>query len=388
MILPVYARPPITITHGEDCYVYDSSGHRYLDFLSGIGVNALGHNHPRITQAISQQASRLIHSSNLFHNEYQRPLARRLAEMAGLAHVFFTNSGAEAIEVALKTAKASGRHEIVAIENGFHGRTAGALSVTSDRKYRAPFEPLLPGVTFIPPNDIAALWSAISEKTAAIVVETIQGEGGVHPMTEAYLREVRRAATAQGALWIADETQCGLGRTGHYFAYQRFDGLLPDIVTTAKPLAGGIPLGATIFSERAASLVQMGEHGSTFGGGPLACRVALEVLDTVEELLPNIRATGAYLRDRLTTFGFPVRGDGMMLGVQLAKHGGKIVEEARENGLLINCTHETVLRVLPPYIAAKAHVDEAIEILSSLREFGQCVAGYAEDRPLVLRLCS
>jgi predicted acetylornithine/succinylornithine family transaminase len=386
MILPVYTRPPITITHGEGCYLYDSTGRRYLDFVSGIGVNALGHNHPRITDTISEQAGRLIHSSNLFHNEYQRPLASKLAEMSRLAHVFFTNSGAEAMEVALKTAKAGGRHEIVAIENGFHGRTSGALSVTSDPKYRVPFEPLLPGVTFVPANDIGALRAAVSEKTAAVVIETVQGEGGVHTMTEAYLREVRRATAAHGALWIADETQCGLGRTGHYFAYQRFDGLLPDIVTTAKPLAAGIPLGATIFSERAAGLIKAGEHGSTFGGGPLACRVALVVLEMVEELLPHIRAIGAYLHNRLVEFGYAVRGEGLMAGVQLDDPGGNVVDEARENGLLINCTHDTVLRFLPPYIATKAHVDEAVEILRSLREFRQSVTGHAEDRPFVLGL--
>lgn len=386
MILPVYTRPSITLSHGDGCYLFDTEGRRYLDFISGIGVNALGHNHPRVVSAITQQAGRLLHSSNLFHNEYQRPLAKRLAAMAGLAHVFFTNSGAEAIEVALKTAKASGRHELVAIENGFHGRTSGALSVTSDRKYRAPFEPLLPGVTFVPANDIQKLQAAVSEKTAAIVVETIQGEGGVHPMTEPYLREVRRLAMESGALWIADETQCGLGRTGRYFAYQRFDGLLPDIVTTAKPLAAGIPLGATIFSERAAGMIKTGEHGSTFGGGPLACRVALAVLDAVDELLPNIRVTGAHLHARLAEFGYPVRGAGMMAGVQLNTPATSLVDEARSNGLLINGTHETVLRILPPYIAAKAHVDEAIEILRGVSEFRQRVASHAEDSPLVLGL--
>lgn len=376
----------MTVTHGDGCYLYDAEGRRYLDFITGIGVNALGHNHPAITRAITTQASRLLHSSNLYHNEYQRPLAQRLAAISGLSHVFFTNSGAEAIEVALKTAKASGRRELVAIENGFHGRTAGALSITSDRKYRAPFEPLLTGVTFIPANDPVALRAAVSERTAAIVVETIQGEGGINPMTESFLREVRRAATESGALWIADETQCGLGRTGHYFAYQRFDGLLPDIVTTAKPLAAGIPLGATIFSERAAAMIKAGEHGSTFGGGPLACRVALAVLDAVEELLPNIRATGAYLRERLGEFGYTVRGEGMMAGMQLDEPGSAIVDEARKNGLLVNCTHETVLRILPPFIATKAHVDEAIEILRGLGQFRQRVAGHTEDRPLVLGL--
>lgn len=388
MILPVYTRPPMTLTHGDGCYLFDSHSRRYLDFISGIGVNALGHNHPAIQHAVAEQAGRLIHSSNLFHNEYQQPLAIRLAKMAGLAHAFFTNSGAEAIEVALKTAKASGRRAIVAVENGFHGRSTGALSVTSEPKYRAPFEPLLPGVTFVPANDIGSLRAAVSERTAAIVVETIQGEGGVRPMTEPYLREVRRIATASGALWIADETQCGLGRTGRHFAYQRFEALLPDIVTTAKPLAAGIPLGATLFSERAAGLIKLGEHGSTFGGGPLACRVALAVLDAVEELLPNIRATGAYLHERLAELGYPVRGEGMMAGVQLNGPGGALVEEAREYGLLVNCTHETVLRILPPYIATKAHVDEAIEILRSVSEFGQRVASHAEDRPLVLGLRS
>lgn len=375
MLLPLYSRPALTIHRGEGCYLYDTSGRRYLDFISGVGVNALGHAHPRIVRAITNQAARVIHTSNLYHHDYQAPLARRLAAWSGLSHAFFSNSGAEAVEAALKAARAHGlrRHprkfQLVALENSFHGRTCGALSVTGRPEYRRAFGPLLPEVQFVPANDMEALRAAVCEDTAAIILEPIQGEGGVHVLTEDFLREVSRLATAANALWIADETQCGLGRTGHYFAYQRFPGLLPDIVVTAKPLAAGLPLGATLFNETAAAALPQGQHGSTFGGGPLACRVALEVLDEIESLLPHIRKTGAYLQQRLAAFG-TVRGEGMIAGLALDQPGEPIVAGALDKGLLINCTHHTVLRLLPPYIATRAHVDEAMEVLAALMATG------------------
>ena len=374
MLLPVYSRPALTIHRGEGCYLFDTSGRRYLDFISGVGVNALGHAHPRIVRTITNQAARVIHISNLYHHDYQAPLARRLAAWSGLSHAFFSNSGAEAVEAALKAARAHGlrRHprklQLVALENSFHGRTCGALSVTGRPEYRRAFGPLLPEVQFIPANDLDALHAAVTEHTAAIILEPIQGEGGVHVLTEPFLRQVRRLANEVGALWIADETQCGLGRTGHYFAYQRFPGLLPDIVVTAKPLAAGLPLGATLFNETAAAALPKGQHGSTFGGGPLVCRVALEVLDVIEELLPHIRQTGAYLHQRLAALG-AARGAGMIAGLALHQPGEPLVAQAMDKGLLINCTNHTVLRLLPPYITTRAQVDEAMEVLHALTEW-------------------
>lgn len=379
MLLPVYSRPPIVMHRGEGCYLWDTTGRRYLDFITGIGVNALGHSHPRIVRAITNQSARCLHTSNLYHHEYQAPLARRLSEWSGLSHAFFSNSGTEAVEVALKAARAWGlrrntrKIRLVALEKGYHGRSFGALSVTGREAYRKPFGPMLPGVTFVPGNDVDALAAAVTEETAAIILEPIQGEGGIHVLEEEYLRAVRRLATEVNALWIADETQCGLGRTGTYFAFQRFTRLQPDIVVTAKPLAAGLPLGATLFSDAAAGVLEKGMHGSTFGGGPLACRVALEVLDMVEELLPHIRETGAYLQEGLRMFG-EVRGEGLMAGLQLGK-AGTLAADAMERGLLINCTHGDVMRMLPPYIATKAHVEEAIAIL------GRIWAGGDENRP-------
>ncbi len=379
MLLPIYSRPALTIDHGEGCYVWDTAGRRYLDFITGIGVNALGHCHPRITRVIQEQAARCLHTSNLYHHAYQAPLAERLTTWSGgLSRVFFGNSGGEAIEAALKAAKAygtargSGKFQLVSIEGSFHGRTMGALSVTGQQKYRQPFQPLVPGVTFVPANRIDALRAAVTDDTAAIVVEVIQGENGIYPMSEEFLQEVRRLADFHDALWIADETQCGLGRTGWRFAYQQFSGLLPDIVVTAKPLAAGIPLSAAIFNEKTAAAIGKGQHGTTFGGGPLACRVALEVLDIIEELLPNIRETGAYLHERLVQLQgkFPliteVRGIGMMAGIQLRALADGVVNSAMEQGLLINCTHDTVIRLLPPFIATKADVDQAMETLTAV----------------------
>lgn len=372
MLLPVYSRPALTIERGEGCYVWDTEGRRYLDFMSGVGVNALGHAHPRILKAVTEQAARCLHTSNLYHHAYQEPLARRLAEWSGLDCTFLSNSGAEAVECALKAAKAYGarqsayKHRIVALSNSFHGHTLGALSVTGQPKYRHPFAPLLPGVTFIRPNAIEELRAAVTDETCAIVAETIQGEGGIQPLTEAFLREIRRLADHHDALCIADETQCGLGRTGERFAYQRFPALQPDIVTSAKPLAAGLPLGATMLSERAASAFGPGEHGTTFGGGPLACRVALEVLDVIEELLPAIRTNGAYFRFKL---GPQARGAGLMVGLPLDTEGSPLVDAAREHGLLINCTQRTVLRFLPPYIVTREHIDEAAAVLDAV----QCV---------------
>ena len=380
-LLQTYQRSPITIDRGDGCVFWDIEGRRYLDFITGIGVNALGHSPPRLVRTIQAQAAQCLHTSNLFHHRYQGLLAERLVEWSGLARVFFSNSGTEAVETALKAARAAGnRHQpikrkIVALHNGFHGRTMGALAVTGQEKYRRPFEPLVEGVEFIAANDRDALRRVVDRETAAVILEVVQGEGGIHPLSHAFVAEVRSLTQSVGAMWIADETQCGLGRTGTRFAYQQFPDVgLPDIVVTAKPLAGGLPLGATIFSEGAAAAIPLGMHGTTFGGGPLACRVAIDVLEMVDALLPHIRAAGEHLHDRLRWLAArhrvvtEIRCVGLMAGIQLGVPGDRFVEACLQRGLAINCTHDTVLRLLPPLIVTPGEIDEAIAILDAALE--------------------
>jgi len=384
-LLPTYKRQPIVFTHGRGCYVYDSSGKKYLDFLGGIAVNALGHAHPRIVKAIRRESARAIHLSNLFHNAYQGPLARKLAQWSGLDRVFFSNSGAEAVEGALKLARLYGRtdagspasparkHRILALENSFHGRTFGALSVTATEKYRLPFAPLVPGVEFVRFNDAADLESKFDDTVCAILLETIQGEGGIHPVSENFWNRARALATKNGALLIADEIQCGLGRTGRYFAYQKFSSK-PDVVLVAKPLAAGIPLGAVLTTEAVAQRISPGVHGTTFGGGPLACAAALEFLSIVEseKLLENIRARSAELREGLSAlaakFNFirEIRGEGLMIGLELSIDGAPFVQQALQRGLLINCTHDFTLRLLPPFLVTRAQVRQFLRLLEKL----------------------
>ena len=355
---------------------------KYLDFLGGIAVNALGYAHPRIVRVIRREAGRAIHLSNLYHNAFQGPLARKLAKWSGMDRAFFSNSGTEAIEGALKLArlaalaKADGappardKVKILALENSFHGRTFGALAITSMAKYREPFAPLLPDAAFVRFNDAADLEAKFDDRVFAIVIEAVQGEGGVYPVSEAFWNRARELATQYGAALIADEIQCGLGRTGRYFAYQKFSAK-PDIVVVAKPLAGGLPLGAILCTEAAASAISPGLHGTTFGGGPLACAAALEFLNTVddEKLLDNIRARGAELQAGLAElqqrFDFirEVRGEGLMVGVELSVEGAPFVTEALHRGLLINCTHDFTLRLLPPFIVTARQVREFLSRL-------------------------
>ena len=378
-LLQTYARYPLVLSRGKGCYLYDLEGRRYLDFLSGIGVNALGHAHPRILKVLREQAGLLIHCSNLYYHQYQGPLAKRLVEMSGLARAFFANTGAEAIEGALKMIHSHGRaihaekYQIIALENSFHGRTLGALSITGQPKYRQDFEPLIPGVRFVPANDIPALEAAVNEQTAGMVMELIQGEGGINPLTPQYVAKARELADRFNALLVADETQCGVGRPGTYFAYQRSSPvILPDVVVAAKPVACGIPLGFILANEKAAAAIKPGMHGTTFGGGALACRVALEFLGILDELLPSIQRVGGYfhvtLNDLARKHGFvkEVRGFGLMLGMELTMPGKQIVLDAMAEGLLINCTHDTVLRFLPPYIATEKEVDQAVKILAKI----------------------
>jgi len=375
-LLQNYARYPLVLHRGKGCYAYDPSGKRYLYFITGIGVNALGHAHPRLVKVIREQAGVLLHSSNLYYHEYQGPLAERLAKASGLARTFFCNSGAESMEGAMKMIRAHGhkihpeKYEIVALQNSFHGRTLGALSITGQEKYRKDFEPLLAGARFVPPNDLVALEQIVNERTAGIVIEWIQGEGGIFPMSTEYVRKARELADRYDALLVFDEIQCGVGRVGKYFAYQLSDPVvLPDIMVAAKPLACGIPLGIIVANERAAKSIGLGQHGSTFGGGPLACRVALEFMDILDGLLPHIEQAGAYFRLKLEDlkkrFSFirEIRGRGLMIGVDLSIPGKQIVLDAMEQGLLINCTHDTVLRFLPPYIVTEREIDRAVSIL-------------------------
>ncbi|MFB3826679.1 MAG: aspartate aminotransferase family protein [Bryobacteraceae bacterium] len=378
-LLQNYNRYPLVLHRGKGAWVYDTAGKRYLDFISGIGVNALGHGHPRIVRVVREQVALMMHASNLYYHEYQGPLAKRLAETSGLQRTFFANTGTEAMEGALKMARAFGRgqnpdkYEIVSLDNSFHGRSMGALSVTGQAKYRTDFEPLLPGVRFVAANDEAALDAACGPRTAAIVIEVIQGEGGIYPVQQSYARKARELADRHNALLIFDEIQCGVGRPGTYFAYQRFQPvIMPDVMVAAKPLACGLPLGVVVANERAAAAIKPGMHGTTFGGGPLACRVALEFFDVLEELLPSIQRVGSYFHvclnelARKHTFVKEVRGFGLMLGIDLTMPGKQIVLDAMNEGLLINCTHDTVLRFLPPYIITEREVDTAVRILTKL----------------------
>jgi acetylornithine/N-succinyldiaminopimelate aminotransferase len=397
-LLPTYKRSPILFTHGRGAYVFDSTGKKYLDFLGGIAVNALGHAHQRIAKTIRRESGRAIHFSNLFHNEFQGPLARKLSEWSGLDRVFFANSGTEAIDGALKLARlcgrpvegtfanARGKTRVLAMQNSFHGRTFGALSVTSTEKYRAPFEPLVPGVEFVKFNDAADLESKIDDTVCAIILETIQGEGGIYPVTEMFWERSRALATKHGALLIADEIQCGLGRTGRRFAYQKFPSK-PDIAVIAKPLAAGLPLGAILTNNAVAARISPGLHGTTFGGGPMICAVAVEFLKIVDEekLLENIRVRGDELRAGLeklkTKFDFirEIRGEGCMFGVELSVEGGPFVAEALKRGLLINCTHDLTIRLLPPFLINKEQVREFLVRFEKVLSDTPRAAPAAED---------
>jgi predicted acetylornithine/succinylornithine family transaminase len=378
-LLQNYSRYPLVLHRGKGCHVYDVDGRRYLDFITGIGVNALGHAHPRIVKVIREQAALLIHTSNLYYNEYQGPLAKRLAETSGLQRTFFTNSGTEAMEGALKMVRShgnhsgAGKHEIISLENSFHGRTLGALSITGQAKYRKDFGPLLEGIRFVPANDLAALEAAFSESTAGMVLEMIQGEGGIYPTSAEYARKARELADRYNALLVFDEIQCGVGRTGTYFAYQRSQPVvMPDVMVTAKPLSCGLPLGAIVANEKAAAAIAPGMHGSTFGGSALACRVALEFFDILEGLLPSIQQVGGYFHLMLNelarkhSFVKEVRGYGLMVGVEMEIPGKQMVLDAMAEGLLINCTHDTVLRFLPPYIVTERDVDSAMKVLGKI----------------------
>ncbi|HUX44158.1 MAG TPA: aspartate aminotransferase family protein [Terracidiphilus sp.] len=385
LLLPTYDRNPILFVGGEGVYLIDENGERYLDLLSGIGVNALGYAHPAIEEAIARQSRAIIHISNLYFHPGQAKLALRLTERSGLDRVFFANTGTEAWEGALKLARAhagllrsEGKQigtKFLALEQSFHGRTFGSVSTTHKAKYREPFEPVVPGVDFVRFNDVADLRAKFSTEVCAILVEAIQGEGGIRPLSQEFLAEARALASSSGALLVIDEIQSGLGRTGKWFAYQHY-GIQPDIATLAKPLAGGIPLGAVLCTEEVSRAIHPGMHGTTFGGGPLACAVAIAVLDAIESenLLANATEVGDYFQARLRELAsrhpaiVDVRGKGLMLAVELdsADLAKLTVAEMLKRRILINCTSDTVLRFLPPYILTRAHVDSAIHAMDEI----------------------
>jgi len=391
LLLPTYERQPILFERGRGVYLWDSQGKRYLDFLSGIGVNALGHNYPAVQKVIKRQASRLIHVSNLFFHEYQAELAQMLTKISGLDRAFFCNSGTEAWEGALKLARAfaqaspapksnkngskpnhNPRTRILAMDNSFHGRTFGALATTGQPKYRAPFVPLVPGVTFVKFNDLDDLQRKFDSGVCAVCIETIQGEGGICPVKPEFLELAARLTKQSGALLLLDEIQCGLGRTGRHFAYQHYD-VMPDVVAVAKPLACGLPLGAILTTERVAKCIHPGMHGTTFGGGPLACAVAIEFLRAERQLLPHVRTLGEYFHAALQTLDRKhksiqeVRGAGLMQAVDLdsPELAKAVAKQLLQEGIIINRTHETVLRFLPPYVIQKKHVDQLIKALDA-----------------------
>lgn len=379
-LLETYNRYPVVLARGKGVFLYDVGGNKYLDFVSGIGVNALGHAHPRILKAIREQSAKLIHVSNLYYHEYQGPLAEKLCKLSGLNRAFFSNSGTEAIEGSIKLARLAGHRaggdakcRLVALDGSYHGRTFGALSLTGQDKHRKGFEPLLEDVTFVKRNDLESLRAAVNDNTCAIVLEPIFGEGGIFECSEEFLRECRALADRHKAALVFDEIQCGLGRTGTIFAFQTF-GVTPDIVAIAKPIAAGLPLGAFIAKEEFATAISPGQHGTTFGGGPLACRIALEFLSIVEEekLLENVNRVGAYLHQELTelvtkrSVATAVRGRGFIQGIQLEIPARPIVDEGLAAGVLFNSTHDTVVRFLPPFMLEEKHVDKGIRVLKKL----------------------
>jgi acetylornithine aminotransferase/acetylornithine/N-succinyldiaminopimelate aminotransferase len=366
-------------------YLSDEQGNQYLDLLSGIGVCALGYNHPAVTQAIAKQSAELLHTSNLFYHRGTTELAIRLTEITGMDRVFFCNSGTEAWEAALKLARAhagrlraEGKHlgtKFLALEHSFHGRTMGSVATTHKLKYRAPFAPVMPDVEFVAFNDVAALRAAFSTEVCAIAIETVQGEGGINPVSEEFLQAARELCDSTGALLILDEIQSGMGRTGKWCAYQNY-GIEPDVTTLAKPMAGGIPIGAMLCTEEAARAFTPGMHGTTFGGNPLACAVANAVIDEIKQagLLDYIVSTGDYFRSRLLELQakYPaiveVRGLGLMIGVELNSDelAKSILAGMMSRRILINRTHETVLRFLPPFLITREHVDQTIIALNEL----------------------
>ena len=379
-VLQTYRRQPVAFVRGSGARLYDTDGREYLDFVSGIGVTALGHAHPGLTAAIADQAATLLHTSNLYYHPFQAEAAARLAELSGLARAFFCNSGTEAVEACLKFARrywytqgVTDRTAFVALEGGFSGRTFGSLSVTHDEHYRAPFAPLLAGVTFVDPASPDALAAAVTERTAAIIAEPIQGEGGVRPLSPEFAAALNEACARTGALYIADEVQTGLGRTGHPFYFQAL-GLRPDLISVGKALGGGVPVGAALISERVAQTISAGDHGSTYGGNLLGTRAAVFILTALMEggVMEHVKSVGAHFERRLRALALKhatiteVRGAGVMRGLQLSVDAMPVVDAARDRGLLVNRTDEKVVRLLPPLTIDAADIDRAVDTLDAV----------------------
>ncbi len=385
LLLQTYARYPLQFVSGNGVHLRDEHGNDYLDLLSGIGVCALGYNHSAITKAITQQAQQIIHTSNLFYHQGTTELALRLTELTGLDRVFFCNSGTEAWEAALKLARANAKMlraegkqigtKFIAMENSFHGRSMGSVSTTHKALYREPFAPLIPGVEFIPMNDVAALRAAFSNEVCGIAIEVLQGEGGINPVTEEFLATARELCDSNGALLLLDEIQSGMGRTGKWCAYQHYN-VRPDVTTLAKPMAGGVPIGAMLCTDAAARAITPGMHGTTFGGNPLAVAVAIAVIDEIKSanLLNHVNEIGDYFRTQLQSLQSKheaikqVRGLGLMIGVEFhsADLAKTILGKMQDRRIIINRTHETVLRFLPPYLITREHVDQTIAALDQL----------------------
>jgi acetylornithine/N-succinyldiaminopimelate aminotransferase len=385
LLLQTYERNPYLFVGGQGVYLRDENGQDYLDLLSGIGVSALGYGHPAVEEAIGRQSKRLLHTSNLFFHEHTAELALRLTEISGLDRVFFTNSGVESWEAALKLARAnagrlrtSGRRigtKFLALEHSFHGRTMGAVATTHKLKYREPFEPVMPGVEFVRFNDVDDLRAKFSDDICAICIEPVQGEGGIHPISREFFATARELCDSTGALLLADEIQSGVGRTGRWFAYQHY-GILPDVTTIAKPIANGIPMGAMLCTNSAAEAFTPGMHGTTFGGGPLACAVAIAVIDTIkrEDLLKHIHDVGEFFHEELSKLAarheciVDVRGIGLMLGAELnsADLAKRVAGQLMDRHIIVNRTSETVLRFLPPFILERKHVEIAIKALDEI----------------------
>lgn len=378
--LPVFARYNIVLDHGDGPYVYDTKGKKYIDFLAGIAVNVVGHNYKPLVEAVSKQAGKMIHCSNLYYTEVQVEAAEKLKKLSGMDKVFFGNSGAEANEGAIKLARKYATNidpekiQIISALHSFHGRTLATLTATGQDHYHHGFGPLPAGFDYVPYNDIQALEAKMSDKTCAVMLEAIQGEGGVHVPDPDYLPKVRALCDKYNAVLIFDEVQCGMGRTGTFFGCQQF-GVKPDIVTLAKGLAGGVPIGAFMATDKVASAFHAGDHGSTFGGNPLACAAACVVLDALIDgnLMENAKEIGTYLQSKFKEYKakYPnlikeVRGRGLILGMELTRPGREIANECLDYGAIINCTAGNVLRFVPPLNITKAHVDELISVLDKV----------------------
>lgn len=378
--IPVFARYNIVLDHGDGPYVYDTQGKKYIDFLAGIAVNVVGHNYKPLVDAVSRQAAKMIHCSNLYYTEVQVEAAEKLKKLSGMDKVFFGNSGAEANEGAIKLARKYAtdidpeKIQIISAIHSFHGRTIATLTATGQDHYHHGFGPLPAGFDYVPFNDIDALEAKMSDKTCAVMLEAIQGEGGVHVPDEDYLPKVRALCDKYNAVLIFDEVQCGMGRTGTFFGCQQF-GVKPDIVTLAKGLAGGVPIGAFMATDKVASAFHAGDHGSTFGGNPLACAAACVVLDALinDNLMDNVKEIGSYLKSKFEAYKekYPtlikeVRGRGLILGMELTRPGREIANECLDYGAIINCTAGNVLRFVPPLNITKEHVDELIAVLDKV----------------------